>query len=187
MPVLSAPFAVVVAACGGCGSTYRWFCGGIGGADILADDRTHCLVIFSAPVRRPRTAAGKKDMAEDNVGVAERYGDSGRRRWGWDARRRLRRWGIADKLADTPGPPVPNADVLMLFIRHEEHPGVPAGFGGSLSATFFRPAGVDGDAMRGGGGGGGARRRRRYYSIKNNQREHHFFSCVFSSFTTVCA
>ena len=25
------------------------------------------------------------------------------------------------------------------------------------------------------------------YSIKNNQREHHFFSCVFSSFTTVCA
>jgi len=31
-----------------------------------------------------------------------------------------------------PGPAVPKAEALMLFIRHEEHPGVPAGISREL-------------------------------------------------------
>ena len=32
----------------------------------------------------------------------------------------------------TPGPTVPKAEALMLFIRHEEHPGVPVGISREL-------------------------------------------------------
>ena len=89
-----------------------------------------------------------------------------------------------------PGPAAPKAEALMLFIRHEEHPGVPAGIsrelvGDVLLAGRWRWR-CDAGVAR---GGGGARRRRLYYSIKNNQREYPFFPCTCMSFSfiTVCA
>jgi len=63
---------------------------------------------------------------------------------------RLRRWGVADKLADTPGPAVPNAEALMLFIRHEQHPGVPAGILRELVGDVLPATAA---AVRGGGDG----------------------------------
>ena len=87
-----------------------------------------------------------------------------------------------------PGPAVPKAEALMLFIRHEEHPGVPAGISRELVGDVLL-------AGRWRWRCGSCEWRRRGAEAatvlfnQNNQREYPFFpcTCMSSSFNTVCA